>query len=392
MAKSQEEIENEVENEGENDDKTGSSEEELIKKKSNGNLMKKVDRGSDQIVDLLIPITFCMILVFLYVKLICIDQCEYQLTESKLLPMTESPNSTINEKVQASIINALIFVAFLVVATTIMVLCVIKNCIKIFLVWLFITNASILFFVFLTFFQMILFTYNIPFDYLTAIFLTFNYGFTGMISLFWKAPLKLQQGYLVINSAFISMLFIMFLPKWSTWTLLIAISIWDLIAVLWSKGPLRVLVEHVKKKEGKVSLPPGMIYQTMIWCILTSEKDDKERSEEHVAVETTLIIKLTEKGSKKSKEPHRVKLGLGDLIFYSILVSKSLIYGGWNTAAACYIAILVGLILTLTLLVIYKKALPALPISIVLGVIFYFISINMVNPFVKTLHFNMIYM
>ena len=150
MVKSQEEIENEVENEDENDDKTSSSEEELIKKKSNGNLMKKVDRGSDQIVDLLIPITFCMILVFLYVKLICIDQCEYQLTESKLFPMTESPDSTVNEKVQASIINAMVFVAFLVVATTIMVLCVIKNCIKIFLVWLFITNASILFFVFLT--------------------------------------------------------------------------------------------------------------------------------------------------------------------------------------------------------------------------------------------------
>lgn len=57
----------------------------------------------------------------------------------------------------------------------------------------------------------------------------------------------------------------------------------------------------------------------------------------------------------------------------------------WITTVCCTIAVLTGLTATIFLLAIYKKALPALPISIAFGVLFYFVAKTVLVPYIGAL-------
>ncbi|KAL7552572.1 hypothetical protein ACHAWF_015809 [Thalassiosira exigua] len=76
-----------------------------------------------------------------------------------------------------------------------------------------------------------------------------------------------------------------------------------------------------------------------------------------------------------------IKLGLGDFIFYSVLVAKSAQYS-FPCFISSFLVILAGLGGTLVLLAVYKHALPALPISIFLAVGFYVLVRFIVQPWI----------
>jgi presenilin 1 len=88
--------------------------------------------------------------------------------------------------------------------------------------------------------------------------------------------------------------------------------------------------------------------------------------------------------------PESIKLGLGDFIFYSVLVGRAAMYD-WFTVFACYLAIIAGLGCTLLWLALAKHALPALPISIAVAVAFYFISRYVMEPVILPMTLNLVY-
>lgn len=94
--------------------------------------------------------------------------------------------------------------------------------------------------------------------------------------------------------------------------------------------------------------------------------------------------------AQEKQERNSIRLGLGDFIFYSILVSKAAQYS-YTTFAVCSLAILAGLGITLLLLAMYGKALPALPISIFLGVVFYLFTRYVMEPWVQEIFIQHVY-
>jgi hypothetical protein len=80
-------------------------------------------------------------------------------------------------------------------------------------------------------------------------------------------------------------------------------------------------------------------------------------------------------------EKNTIKLGIGDFIFYSLLVSQAAQYS-FTAFASCLLVVLFGLAATLVILAIKGKALPALPISIFLGVITFLWTQTFLQPWI----------
>ncbi|KAG7342281.1 presenilin [Nitzschia inconspicua] len=79
-----------------------------------------------------------------------------------------------------------------------------------------------------------------------------------------------------------------------------------------------------------------------------------------------------------------IRLGLGDFIFYSVLVAKAAEYS-FTTFMVCMLVIIAGLGGTLVLLSVFHHALPALPISIILGIFFYIVTRFLIEPWIESI-------
>lgn len=87
---------------------------------------------------------------------------------------------------------------------------------------------------------------------------------------------------------------------------------------------------------------------------------------------------------EESSGKNTIRLGLGDFIFYSVLVAKAAEYS-FTTFMVCMLVIIAGLGGTLVLLSVFHHALPALPISIILGIFFYIVARFLIEPWIEAI-------
>jgi len=191
--------------------------------------------------------------------------------------------------------------------------------------------------------------------------------------------------------------------------------------VLCPRGPLRVLVETAQERDEPI---PALVYNASVWMLMMQgDASEGSGSGSGSAGGDSLEMKALADGDEEPKvklddpdasnliEPLNpvtqeqdggapstgaeqeepplnsssgVKLGLGDFIFYSVLVGRASLFD-MLTVVASFIGIVTGLFCTIMLLAVWRKALPALPISIFFGVIFFFLTKFFLHPFTSTL-------
>lgn len=323
------------------------------------------------------------------------------------------------DKLLGAFLNSLVFVAAITVATFLLVLLFYLRCVRFLKLYMGFSAFVVLANLGGEISVLLIDRFRLPVDSVTFSILLFNFSVVGVLAVFMsRFSILITQGYLVVIGVLVAYFFTM-LPEWTTWVLLVALALYDLAAVLLPVGPLRLLVEMAISRDEDI---PALVYearpvirddsrlvQRRVWRDRRSSQndDDLENNEvvnvvvraEEEEQRSEISVPLIERSRPESSETFlegiglgssgAIKLGLGDFIFYSVLVGRAAMYD-LMTVYACYLAIIAGLGVTLMLLSVYQKALPALPVSIMLGVVFYFLARLFLEVFVVQCSSNLV--
>lgn len=377
-----------------------------------------LDTLGQEIISIITPVSICMFSVVILVSILNSNPLNLSSSISTIATVAyNEPTSDSNwDKFKGALLNSLVFVTVVTGVTFLLVALFYFRCTKFLKYYMGFSAFLVLGFMGGEIGVFLIQVFNVGIDVFSYALLWFNFAVVGVLAVFMmKAPIFVTQSYMVVIGVLTAYWFTM-LPEWTTWVLLVAMSLYDLAAVLLPVGPLRLLVELAISRDEDI---PALVYearpvvdprintivQRRVWrdrganpeSHVDSESvgsSQNERAVENVEegrasqvgqlpeLSAPLIERIRERGVEEDNLALEgiglglsgaIKLGLGDFIFYSVLVGRAAMYD-FMTVYACYLAIIAGLGITLILLAFYQKALPALPVSVLLGVLFYVLT------------------
>ncbi|XP_073015208.1 presenilin-like protein At2g29900 [Primulina eburnea] len=407
----------------------------------------------EEIVRIVTPVSICMILVVILVSLLNTDSSSngLSITSMATVAYSETNSDSIWDKFKGALLNSLVFVAMVTVVTFLLVLLFYFRCTKFLKYYMGFSAFLVLGFLGGEIALFLIQDFSFPVDCITFCVVLFNFTVVGVLAVFMsKMAIFVTQTYLVVIGMLVAYWFTL-LPEWTTWVLLVAMALYDLAAVLLPGGPLRLLVELAISRDEEI---PALVYearpvissnsgsiggvpQRRLWregrggsgenrglnsnqiptpgaCLSVGSSENERNTidaEEgrFPSVDSELVAPLIQHqisvrlNSPEDGAPSEnlmlegiglassgaIKLGLGDFIFYSVLVGRAAMYD-FMTVYACYLAIIAGLGITLLLLALYEKVLPALPVSVLLGVLFYLLTRLLLENFVVQCSVNLL--
>ena len=242
-------------------------------------------------------------------------------------PISVVPFSEENNPVTAPWLNAVFFVGLSLIAATVFLILIRKG--KVFLLKmifglsLWFSGSFILFYILI----ILLPLENIAEFYAVIAFSSIFGVFLALSLVSYKIPVIIRNLFIIILSSIIGFFLGYNSPTWSIVAILIGLALYDMYAV--KRGPLGKLVTELEKEEEskKGDILPFLGYTT-----------------------------------------NTLQIGLGDLVFYTVLVTHLLSrpqYGIVDATAGA-LGVLLGAIITFNMLK-KEKMLPGLPLSIFLG-------------------------
>lgn len=390
---------------------------------------------SYRVCQVLVPVTVCSLYVTILVKLIESDAVKSENIMSKAwsrlgMKTSSEDGQAIGEAMLGSLYLVLMFLALIVVVTLIILFVLYMEWHSCLSYYFYVPSFIIMAIISPIFLRLIGKSLGwFSLDLISLAILTWNFTALGMMAIFGlyaSGPLILQQLYLIHNSSIVALLMISFLPGWAPWILLAFLVVWDLFAVMTPCGPLNLII-NMAEKRGIVEMP-GLVYSTD----LAPGQEEESQSEEprtqadgraaqiehrpdaagrelqrNGTVEQEVVSpdraeNQNSESSKRSEstmgrtsiEERGVDIGLGDFTFYGLLIgitAKGETPGEYYTTLSTLISVLIGLIATLAILVLTRRALPALPISIALGLITAGLSMQFISPLADHLAYNQVF-